>query len=46
MTIAEVSKTFGLTADTLRYYERIGLIPPVNAAAAVFVIMMKKIVIG
>ena len=25
MTIAEVSKTFGLTADTLRYYERIGL---------------------
>ena len=26
MTIAEVSKTFGLTADTLRYYERIGLI--------------------
>lgn len=30
MTIAEVSKTFGLSADTLRYYERIGLIPPVN----------------
>ena len=30
MNIAEVSKTFGLSADTLRYYERIGLIPPVN----------------
>ena len=29
MTIAEVSKRFGLSADTLRYYERIGLIPPV-----------------
>ena len=30
MTIAEVSKEFGLTADTLRYYERIGLLPAVN----------------
>ena len=30
MTITEVSKTFGLSADTLRYYERIGLIPEVN----------------
>ena len=29
MTIAEVSKQYGLSADTLRYYERIGLIPPV-----------------
>ena len=29
MTIAEVSKKCGLSADTLRYYERIGLIPPV-----------------
>lgn len=29
MTIAEVSKQFDITADTLRYYERIGLIPPV-----------------
>jgi DNA-binding transcriptional MerR regulator len=27
MTIAEVSKKYGLTADTLRYYERIGLLP-------------------
>ena len=29
MTIREVSQKYGLTADTLRYYERIGLIPPV-----------------
>ena len=29
MTIAEVSQKYGLSADTLRYYERIGLIPPV-----------------
>ena len=29
MTIAEVSKQFDISADTLRYYERIGLIPPV-----------------
>lgn len=30
MTIAEVSKKYGLSADTLRYYERVGLIPKVN----------------
>ena len=30
MTIAEASRRFDLTADTLRYYERIGLIPHVN----------------
>ena len=30
MTITEVSKKYEMTADTLRYYERIGLIPPVN----------------
>ena len=29
MTIAEVSKAYDITADTLRYYERVGLIPPV-----------------
>lgn len=29
MTIAEVSRKYGVSADTLRYYERIGLIPPV-----------------
>ena len=30
MKIAEVSERYGISADTLRYYERIGLIPPVN----------------
>jgi len=30
MKIAEVSEQYGLSSDTLRYYERIGLIPPVN----------------
>jgi DNA-binding transcriptional MerR regulator len=30
MKIAEVSEHSGLSTDTLRYYERIGLIPPVN----------------
>lgn len=34
MTIAEVSKKFNLSADTLRYYERIGLIPSVNRNAS------------
>lgn len=30
MTIAEISKKFDLSHDTLRYYERIGLIPSVR----------------
>ena len=30
MTIAEVSRKYNLSADTLRYYERIGLIPTVH----------------
>ena len=30
MVISEVSEKYGLTQDTLRYYERIGLIPPVK----------------
>lgn len=29
MTIAEVSKKYDLTQDTIRYYERIGLIPTI-----------------
>lgn len=29
MTISEVSKKYNISADTLRYYERIGLIPKV-----------------
>lgn len=34
MKIAEVSERYGLSSDTLRYYERIGLLPPVNRAAS------------
>ena len=30
MNITEVSKKYNITPDTLRYYERIGLIPPVT----------------
>jgi len=30
MTIAEVSRKYALSQDTLRYYERIGMIPSVN----------------
>lgn len=30
MRIAEVSKTYDISADTLRYYERVGLLPPVQ----------------
>ncbi|MDO5573137.1 MAG: MerR family transcriptional regulator [bacterium] len=30
MTIKEVSEKYGITADTLRYYERVGMIPPVT----------------
>ncbi len=33
MTIAQVSQKYGVSADTLRYYERIGLIPPVHRSA-------------
>lgn len=30
MTIAEVSEKYTISADTIRYYERIGLIPKIN----------------
>ena len=30
MKIMKVSERYGISSDTLRYYERIGLIPPVN----------------
>ncbi|MDD7739775.1 MAG: MerR family transcriptional regulator [Lachnospiraceae bacterium] len=33
MTIREVSEKYGLSQDTLRYYERVGMIPPVNRTA-------------
>ena len=30
MKIAEVSEQYAISPDTVRYYERVGLIPPVN----------------
>lgn len=30
LTIKEVSKKYGIPADTLRYYEKVGVIPPVT----------------
>lgn len=33
MTIKEVSEKFHITQDTLRYYERVGMIPPVTRTA-------------
>ncbi len=33
MTIREVSRKYGISQDTLRYYERVGMIPPVTRTA-------------
>ena len=33
MTIKEVSETYGISQDTLRYYERVGMIPLVTRTA-------------
>ena len=34
MTIKEVSEKYDISQDTLRYYERIGMIPPVTRTAS------------
>lgn len=34
MTIKEVSEKYNITQDTLRYYERVGMIPPVTRTAS------------
>lgn len=34
MTIKQVSERYHISADTLRYYERVGMIPPVNRTAS------------
>lgn len=46
MTIKEVSERFGVSTDTLRYYERIGLIPPVARTAGVYAIIPNQISAG
>lgn len=33
MTIHEVSEKYGISPDTLRYYEKVGLIPPVTRSS-------------
>lgn len=33
MTIKEVSEKYNISADTIRYYERIGLLPPIPRKA-------------
>lgn len=33
MTIREVSEKYGISQDTLRYYERVGMLPPVTRTA-------------
>ncbi|MCD8094996.1 MAG: MerR family transcriptional regulator [Ruminococcus sp.] len=34
MTIKEVSERYNISADTLRYYERVGAIPPVTRSSS------------
>ena len=34
MTIKEVSERYDITLDTLRYYERVGMIPPVTRSSS------------
>ena len=36
VTIREVSEKYGVTPDTLRYYEKMGMIPPVTRNASGF----------
>lgn len=33
VTIKEVSQKYNICSDTLRYYERVGMIPPVTRTA-------------
>ena len=33
LTIKEVSEKFNISSETLRYYERVGVIPPVTRTA-------------
>ena len=34
MTIREVSEKYGISQDALRYYERVGMIPPVTRSSS------------
>ena len=46
MTIKEVSEKYQITQDTLRYYERIGMIRRFLERPVVFVITEKRIWAG
>ena len=46
MNIAEVSKKYDLTQDTLRYYERVGLLPRVNRTSRESGIIRRKTATG
>lgn len=46
MKISEVSKKYDIPVDTLRYYEKAGLLPNVKRTQAVYVIIRKLTVTG
>lgn len=46
MTIAEVSRQYDISADTLRYYERIGLLPMWAVRPAASAIIPRMTAIG
>lgn len=46
MTIKEVSEKYGISQDTLRYYERVNVIPKVTRTSEEFGITRKKILDG
>lgn len=41
MTIKEIAARTGVSADTLRYYERMGIIPAVPRTSGAYAIMTK-----
>ena len=46
MTIAEVSRAYDISADTLRYYERVGLLPSIGRTPAVSAIIQRRTAAG
>ena len=43
MTIKEVSEQLGITQDTLRYYEKVGMVPPVTRTEGGIIMYLEKI---
>ena len=46
VTIKEVSQKYNISSDTLRYYERVGMIPPVTRTAEASAIIASLILAG